>query len=136
MTFIDGMSRACVLVMRFQVSLLTGLVLLSVIAIPGAALPIREHAATPYVDRALPVKDSPPGALGMSAASNTTAVRAQALADVLRVQSAAFMGCAPCAETITATPKPTSLLLFGITLAGIGLILRRRLPRAGVVNRT
>jgi hypothetical protein len=110
------MSRAGVLVMRFQLSLLTGLVLLSVVAIPGAA-------------------DSPPGALGMSAASNTAAVRAQTLADVLRVQSATFLGCAACADTISAMPKPTSLLLFGATLAGIGVILRRRFRRAGLVNR-
>jgi len=130
------MSRAGVLVMRLQLSLLTGLVLLSsVIAIPGAALPIREHAAAPYVDRARPVKDSPPGALGMSAASNIAAVRAQTLADVLRVQSATFLGCAACADTISAMPKPTSLLLFGATLAGIGVILRRRFRRAGLVNR-
>jgi hypothetical protein len=116
--------------MRFQLPLLTGLMLLSVILIPGTA--------APYFDRALPLKGgaSPSATLGKSAGSPTAAVRGQVLADVLRIESATFMGCASCAATISATPKPISLLLFGITLAGIGLILRRRLRRTGAVDRT
>lgn len=78
--------------MRIQLSLLTGLVLLLLIPIPGVAL-------DSYV------------------------------ADVLRIRSAASVGYAACADPTSATLEPTSLLLFGTTLAGLGLILRRRLRR-------
>ncbi len=54
-------------------------------------------------------------------------------ADVLNIHSAIVSRCAQCGDQTSAMPEPAALLLYGTTLAGLGLILRRRLrrPRGG-----
>jgi hypothetical protein len=52
-------------------------------------------------------------------------------ADVFHVQSGIIFSCDRCLDPFPSTvPEPTTLLLFGTTLAGLGAVVRRRLRRA------
>lgn len=50
-------------------------------------------------------------------------------ADVFRIDSGLSVACEGCLDPATAVPEPTSLLLFGTTLAGLGTVIRRKFRR-------
>jgi hypothetical protein len=50
-------------------------------------------------------------------------------ADVFRTDSGLRVTCTGCEDPISAVPEPTSLLLFGTTLAGLGAVVRRKFGR-------
>lgn len=50
-------------------------------------------------------------------------------ADVFRTDSGLRVACTGCEDPISAVPEPTSLLLFGTTLAGLGAVVRRKFGR-------
>jgi fibro-slime domain-containing protein len=50
-------------------------------------------------------------------------------ADVFRIDSGLSVSCEGCVDPTAAVPEPTSLLLFGTTLAGLGTVLRRKFRR-------
>ncbi len=54
------------------------------------------------------------------------------MADVVRVESTARTGCSGCANALTVLVDPTSLLLVGTTLAGLGVVLRRLWQRRAI----
>jgi hypothetical protein len=50
-------------------------------------------------------------------------------ADVFFRQSGLYVACKGCEDPLGAVPEPTSLLLFGTTLAGLGAVVRRKFRR-------
>ena len=50
-------------------------------------------------------------------------------ADVFSKDSGILVSCTGCEDPISAVPEPTSLLLFGTTLAGLGTVVRRKFRR-------
>lgn len=79
------------------------------------ALPLEERRSVVHWDGGAPI-----GPIARFAPSDSLAVKSCGAA---------------CGDLIRATPEPAALLLFGLSLAGIGLILRRRLHRARPVDR-
>jgi hypothetical protein len=104
----------------------------------GATLSVRadDHAFL-YVDGLLVADDG--GVKGIGIAPAIAAVVPSGnhtidlfFADVFHVQSGIIFSCDGCQDPIpSAVPEPTSLLLFGTTLAGLGAIVRRRMRRGG-----
>ena len=50
-------------------------------------------------------------------------------ADVHTSNSGVILSCLGCADALSDAPEPTSLLLFGTTLLGLGVLIRRRIRR-------
>ncbi len=109
---------------------------------PSIALPLGERQSVVYLDRTSGSKGEASKVLGLAgpAPSRLTGPFAQTLesffADVLGVQLASVRNCATCSDPVGASPEPTALLLFGSALAGVGLVVRRRLRRMGTDTRT
>jgi hypothetical protein len=76
------------------------------------------------LDRAAPLADNPTAVASLQG-------REAFFADILRAHPAAGPTCYACADPVSRTLEPAALLLFGAALAGTGLLLRRRLRRAG-----
>ena len=55
-------------------------------------------------------------------------------ADVFSRDSGLLVSCTGCEDPISAVPEPTSLLLFGTTLAGLGTVVRRKFRRQNTVQ--
>ena len=66
------------------------------------------------------------GALVLGAGAHTLDLF---FADARTSQSGVVLACAGCADPVSDAPEPTSLLLFGTTLFGLGAAIRRRLRR-------
>ena len=116
--------------------------LLQVVPVSGSAAPLNEHNAVTYLEQTQGLKSEGSKAVGLGAAvwrrpvGTVTQTLDAFFADVLGLRMAPVKSCAGCGDAIGATPEPTSLLLFGSVLAGLGLVVRRRLRRAGRASQT